>query len=302
MGKVICIRRPSRQVVNLFAGAAFVTGIIGGSAVQDILDGKQPGTPLERSVALQAKQGSALIRMVRPDGVAAYATGTLATQRTIITSAHIFGSLASTEEEVRRSTKQRMRNRPSSVSVFFSTNPSEESERSPEIEDPVVDVVFHPDYIEGRENLVNHTLHDIALLLLAAPARPGYSPLQCADAKPMQSQKVVVVGYGTDNAVGKPAAVQLRIAEVSGLVWETPMGSVFKFRQPIAKISSGDSGGAVLNSDGSVIAINAAVDRTGVTGYATLIAQNRRFLERALEEFNTGEVNVFKATGETDSK
>jgi S1-C subfamily serine protease len=80
------------------------------------------------------------------------------------------------------------------------------------------------------------------------------------------------------------------------------MGSVFKFRQPLAKISSGDSGGAVLNSDGSVIAINASVDRTGSTGYATLIAQNRRFLERALEEFNTGEVNVFKATGETQSK
>jgi hypothetical protein len=302
MGRVLCVRHRSRQVVNLFAGAAFVTGIIGGSAVQDILDGKQPGTPLERSLALQAKQGSALIRIVRLDGTAAYATGTLATQRTMMTSAHIFRSLASTEEEVRRSTKQRTRNGLSPVSVFFSTSLPEESERSPEIEDPVVDVVFHPDYIEGREHLANHTLHDIALLLLAAPAGPGYSPLRFADAKPMQSQKVVVVGYGSDNTVGKPFEAQLRMAEVSGLVWETPMGSVFKFRQPLAKISSGDSGGAVLNSDGSVIAINAAVDRTGATGYATLVAQNRRFLERALEEFNTGEVNLFKATGEIDSK
>jgi Trypsin-like peptidase domain len=302
MGRVLCIRHRSRQVVNLFAGAAFVTGIIGGSAVQDILDGKQPGTPLERSLALHAKQGSALIRIVRLDGTAAYATGTLATQRTMMTSAHIFRSLASTEQEVRHSTKQRTRNGLSPVSVFFSTSLPEESERSPEIEDPVVDVVFHPDYIEGREHLANHTLHDIALLLLAAPAGPGYSPLRFADAKPMQSQKVVVVGYGSDNTFGKSFEAQLRIAEVSGLVWETPMGSVFKFRQPLVKISSGDSGGAVLNSDGSVIAINAAVDRTGATGYATLIAQNRRFLERALEEFNTGEVNLFKATGEIDSK
>jgi hypothetical protein len=302
MEKASCIRRAAGKVVNLFAGAAFVTGVIGGSAVQDILDGKQQGTPLERAVALQAKQGSGLIRMVRSDGTAAYATGTLVTQRTMITSAHVFRSLASTQEEVRRSTQQRTRNGLSPISVFFSTNPPEESETSPEIEDPVVDVVFHPEYVEGREHLVNHTLHDIALLLLTAPARPGYSPFQFAEAKPLQSQKVLVVGYGTDNPVGKPFEAQLRIAEVSGLVWETPMGSVFKFRQSLAKISSGDSGGAVLNSDGSVIAINAAVDRTGSTGYATLIAQNRRFLERALEEFNTGEVNVFKATGETQSK
>lgn len=302
MEKVTGVRSSSRQVVNLLASVAFATGIVGGSAVQDLLDGKQQGTPLERSVALQAKQGSALIRMVRPDGTAAYGTGTLVTRRTIVTSAHIFHPFANTEEEVRRKIKQGTTSGLPPVSVFFSTSPREESERRPEIEDSVIDVVFHPGYIEGREHLVNHTLHDIALLLLADPARPGYWPFRIADAQPMQSQKVLVVGYGTDRTAGRDFEALLRIAEVSGLVWETPVGSVFRFRQPLAKIGSGDSGGAVLNDEGAVIGINAAVDRTGSTGYATLIAENRRFLEHALAEFETGEMNVFKATGETGSK
>ena len=292
----------SGRAVNLFASAAFATGIMGGSAVQDILDGKQQGTPLERSVALQAKQGSALIRLVRPDGTAAYATGTLATPRTIVTCAHIFRPFAKTGEELRRMLKQGTRNGLSPVSVFFSATPQAEAETNPEIEDAVVDVVLHPEYIEGREHMVSHTLHDIALLLLADPARPGYRPFRFAHAQPMQSQKVLVVGYGTGDGAGKGFEALLRMAEVSGLVWETPFGSVFKFRQPLAKIDSGDSGGAVLNGEGAVIAINAAVDRTGSTGYATLIAENRQFLERALEEFETGEANVFQAIGETGAK
>ena len=301
MEEMACNRGPSRPVVNLVAGAALITGIIGGSAVQDILDGKQQGTPLERSVALQAKQGSALIRILRADGTAAYGTGTLVTPRTMMTSVHIFRLFASTEEEARRSLQQRTRNGLSPVSVFFSATPQEESERNPEIEDVVVDVAFHPEYSEEREHLVNHALHDIALLLLADAARPGYRPFRLADAKPLQSQRVLVVGYGADSSPGKPFEPLLRIAEVSGLVWETPIGSVFKFRQPHGRIGSGDSGGAVLNGEGSVIGINAAADRTASTGYATLIAENRRFLERALKQFKTGEANVFRATGETGS-